>query len=354
MLSAEEHRDSVEDQEEKPIDFKFLSRQETMSQVKLQTLEIILHDNQINYETGDTVIGKCVIAIEGRIRRSMINILFTCVGTIKWYQQGPHSRYHNSHTVQEFSDKRVFMELLYKHPDECENEFLESGVHSIDFEFELPRGVGLPSTFQGLHGSICYFLEASISEDVKLPPLFRTEPLVVCVAAPIRTNLWLPVGTDAEKEVGYINPALVHLYASLAKKGFYPGEKIRLDLVTVNDSSSTVTPRATLYCTKVFMTKNRHHSIEQHFEAVKGKDVARGQPGLDQLFLEIPESCPLTIKNELIVFKYFIHITLDIPMELDLHINIPIIITTKRALEETRGSPKSRHTSLDASFEIND
>lgn len=67
------------------------------------------------------------------------------------------------------------------------------------------------------------------------------------------------------------------------------------------------------------MTKNRHHSIEQHFEAVKGKDVVKGQPGFDQLYLDIPETCPLTIKNELIVFKYFIHITLDIPMELDLH-----------------------------------
>ena len=140
------------------------------------------------------------------------------------------------------------------------------------------------------------------------------------------------------------------IYASLARKGYYPGEKIRLDLVTVNESGSTVTPRATLYCTKVFMAKNRHHSIEQHFEAIKGKDVVRGQPGFDQLFLEIPSSTPLTIKNELIVFKYFIHITLDIPLELDLHINLPIIVTTKRSLDETRGSPTSKHTS----FEINE
>lgn len=43
--------------------------------------------------------------------------------------------------------------------------------------------------------------EANISEDVKLPALFRTEPFIICVAAPIRTNLWMPVGTDAEKEV---------------------------------------------------------------------------------------------------------------------------------------------------------
>lgn len=89
--------------------------------------------------------------------------------------------------------------------------------------------------------------------------------------------------------------------------------------MTVNESNSVVTPRATLYCTKVFMTKNRHHSIEKHYEAIKGKDVAKNVQGLDQLIIDIPENTPLTIKNELIVFKYFLHITLDIPMELDLH-----------------------------------
>lgn len=98
------------------------------------------------------------------------------------------------------------------------------------------------------------------------------------------------------------------------------------------------------------MTDSRHHSIEQHFEAVKGKEVVRSKPGLDQLFLEIPSTCPLTIKNELIVFKYFIHVTLDIPLELDLHINLPIIITTKRALEETKDNSVVKHTS----FEINE
>lgn len=98
------------------------------------------------------------------------------------------------------------------------------------------------------------------------------------------------------------------------------------------------------------MTKNRHHSIEKHFEAVKGKPVVKGKPGLDQILLKIPDCAPLTIKNELMVVKYFVHITLDIPMELDLHINLPIIITTKRALEETRLSPTSKHTS----FEINE
>lgn len=33
----------------------------------------------------------------------------------------------------------------------------------------------------------------------------------------------MPVGTDAEKEVGYINQGNVKIYASLNRKGFYPG-----------------------------------------------------------------------------------------------------------------------------------
>lgn len=31
----------------------------------------------------------------------------------------------------------------------AETEYLDSGVHSFGFEFDLPRKVGLPSTFQG-------------------------------------------------------------------------------------------------------------------------------------------------------------------------------------------------------------
>ena len=68
---------------------------------------------------------------------------------------------------------------------------------------------------------------------------------------------------------------------------------------------------------------------------------------MEQLLLTIPEQCPLTIKNELMVVKYFVHVTLDIPMELDLHINIPVIVTTRRALEETRVQPLSAHPSLE-------
>jgi hypothetical protein len=139
----------------------------------------------------------------------------------------------------------------------------------------------------------------------------------------------------------------VHLFASLSRKGWAPGEQIQLDVTVINESTSKITPRATLYETRVFLAKNRHHSIEKHLEPIQGNPVVKGKPGMDKLLLAIPEQCPLTIKNELMVVKYYVHVTLDIPMELDLHINLPIIITTRRALDETRTCPLSSHPSLE-------
>lgn len=89
-----------------------------MEAVRLQTLEIVTHDNRTHYETGDLVKGRCILALEGILLRRHVNVLFTCVGEIKWFEAGPHNRYH-PHEVHEFHDKKVFMELLFKYPPEC-------------------------------------------------------------------------------------------------------------------------------------------------------------------------------------------------------------------------------------------
>jgi len=33
----------------------------------------------------------------------------------------------------------------------------------------------------------------------------------------------MPIGTDAEKEVGYIDTGIVHMFATLPRKGWAPG-----------------------------------------------------------------------------------------------------------------------------------
>lgn len=148
----------------------------------------------------------------------------------------------------------------------------------------------------------------------------------------------LPVGSDTHKEVGYwcFGKGIVHMYANLARKGYAPGERIALEVHIVNESRVKVRARVTLYQTRVFLSRNRHHSVEEHFDQLEGAVVQKGKDHMETLHVPIPEDAPLTMKTTIIVIKYFVHITLDIPREFDVHINLPVAITTQKALIDSR------------------
>lgn len=102
-----------------------------------------------------------------------------------------------------------------------------------------------------------------------------------------------------------------------------------------NCSSANVKPRATFYQTQIYMTGERHKTVENSLtEAIEGDEVA-AHTLVDggTLTVPIPVNIPLSIKSELITLKYFLHVTLDIPLATDIHVNLPVIITSRLALE---------------------
>ena len=65
-----------------------------------------------------------------------------------------------------------------------------------------------------------------------------------------------------------------------------------------------------------------------------GKLVAQDTAQNETLHITIPEGVSLTIKSGIVNIKYFIHVTLDIPHAIDIHLNLPIILTNEFALSE--------------------
>jgi len=45
-----------------------------MGKIQLQRFEILLDANKRTFQSGDHVIGKCVIALEGELQLSMVSI----------------------------------------------------------------------------------------------------------------------------------------------------------------------------------------------------------------------------------------------------------------------------------------
>lgn len=83
------------------------------------------------------------------------------------------------------------------------------------------------------------------------------------------------------------------------------------------------------------MTGERHKTVENSLtEAVEGEEVLSHTIVEDvALSVAIPVNIPLSIKSELLTLKYFVHVTLDIPFATDIHVNLPVIVTSRVALE---------------------
>ena len=63
---------------------------------------------------------------------------------------------------------------------------------------------------------------------------------------------------------------------------------IEIDCIVENMSSVDVIPRATLYQTQIFMSEERHKTIETSLSPVIGSKVEAGLNNAETLFVLIP------------------------------------------------------------------
>lgn len=102
-------------------------------------------------------------------------------------------------------------------------------------------------------------------------------------------------------------------------------------------STLKVQPRAALYQTQIFMSGDRHRTLEIVLvEPINGSEVDPTEVIEDIIEIPIPTRAQLTMKSPIITIKYFVHVTLDIPHNIDIHINLPIVVTNKVAIREAQ------------------
>lgn len=71
-------------------------------------------------------------------------------------------------------------------------------------------------------------------------------------------------------------------------------------------------------------------------DPIVGKEIAGHSEATEILSVRIPSDESLTIKSAVITVKYYVHVTLDIPHSLDLHLNLPIVVTSTKLIDEMR------------------
>lgn len=128
------------------------------------------------------------------------------------------------------------------------------------------------------------------------------------------------------------------MHASIGQKGFAPGETIAVHVWVDNKTSAKLVPRVSLHQTQIYMCGARHKTIETTLsnDPILGSEIQSHAEAVEVLHVKVPSDESLTIKSSVITVKYFIHVTLDIPHSFDLHINLPVVITSARVLGPLR------------------
>ncbi|OTF70663.1 arrestin domain-containing protein, partial [Euroglyphus maynei] len=149
------------------------------------------------------------------------------------------------------------------------SQILRSGRHEIPFRFRLPDDSESPPSFDGRYGCINYFVECLIDKEGEFgstSSMNRSHRYGVEIKLenPVRKSLMLSVSGSSEKDLGLFcfGSGSVSIEAAIARKGHVAGETIKVKTLINNTSTLKVQPRAALYQTQIFMSGDRHRTLE--------------------------------------------------------------------------------------------
>ncbi|CAG2171107.1 unnamed protein product, partial [Oppiella nova] len=191
--------------------------------------------------------------------------------------------------------------------------------------FNSKNGKTIPSSFTGIQGSVKYWIEAEIDKSSSLfSPNHKTKAEFIVEAPIIVQNPMSPLKISGQKNND------IKMDAMITKRTFHPGELISCECVIVNKLSTSVRPRVTLKQTQTFSVRDNHNTkiqVTNKCVIIKGLLVGPGVTDMQTLLMPIPADIQLSIDCPIISVSYELHLTADIPLARDLHIDLPINIT---------------------------
>ncbi|XP_033112535.1 arrestin domain-containing protein 3-like [Anneissia japonica] len=302
--------------------------------MKLQLFQIILDQTQAVYAPGNVVSGRVDIAVEKDVNLRLCEIHFKGLANVHWSEQHSSGSGKNRHTrtVHYRANEDYFnvqQQLLVKGAN---NEVvLSAGHHCFPFSFQLPHS-NLPTTFEGAHGWVRYYLEAVLDETWwKFNKRCKVGITVIspvdCNANPVLLN---PMRRDETKEVCCCCCA-THINASfeIQRQAYCAGESIVHTGEVNNGSSRDLEPFIELYQRVLFKATRKTRKIDNLVCKISEPEIGEGKRhGWNQKPLLIPPIAPTLTNCSIIEASYFVRLHVDIPMAVDCRIDIPVLIGT--------------------------
>ncbi|XP_025076865.1 arrestin domain-containing protein 3-like isoform X2 [Pomacea canaliculata] len=296
---------------------------------KLNIFEITLSNLQGVYYAGQNVQGHCTVELNEEMSMRGIRLKFEGKAYVHWTESKSSGSGSKSYTATEkYFEQEVLLFGIWPGQG-SDTTKLAAGRTTFQFCFVLPPN--LPSSFEGTHGYVRYFVKATIDKPWKFDHTTK-RPFTIIGILDLNTdaNAVIPVEGVNQKTLCCLCCASGPISASfhLERRGYVPGEPIKLLANIKNKSNqkmdkSFVDLRMTI--TYYARTKNRT-SVKEVGRVLEGP-IEEGQSFSweGQVFV-LPPLPPSHLAGcRIIDVKYILQLNVE-PSGMSLNLEVPLEI----------------------------
>ncbi|XP_037536407.1 arrestin domain-containing protein 3 [Nematolebias whitei] len=274
------------------------------------------------FTNGDTINGRIILEVDRETRIRSLAFKAKAKASACWTQH-----YHDQSDVW-FSDEKYYSikQYILKEARERGSDIVEKGQHVFPFSFKIPNGK-IPSSFWSIYGRIIHKLKAELKQPMMVPRKAKIHFIFVSEADMSIPGLLIPQHMHKDKSIAF-SPGNVTMDVYTKKKGYRPGEDVRVTVKVNNCSRRSVQPNFALYEKKTFFGANRSKVETREILRAKAEavDSCSGKKTVTKV-ITIPKELPPSILNcTLVKLEYKLKIYLNITCASNPEVKLPIIL----------------------------
>lgn len=216
----------------------------------LRSISIHLPESVSAYASGDTVEGEVVLDAASTVRVHGLAVNLRGLARVHWTDTenaGLRLTPYAQHVYSAVEYVRERRQIVATSPG-GEDLMLSAGQHRFSFAIMLPNR-HLPTSFDGKHGSISYWLKAEVIRTGHVRQCCRRPVTVVNPCALTAPAYQSSVEGQAEKSLlcGFFKRGRIAITARMDRSGYSPGDTIRMAAEFENTTSRSGRARFSLY-----------------------------------------------------------------------------------------------------------
>ena len=200
------------------------------------------------YIPGEPLHGTAVLHLRASFRVHNITMYILGVGSVNWEVAEKKKTYTAKETYLEGS--KILLDSGFGGTIN-----LGKGAHEFSFNYLLPTN--LPSSFQGVYGSVIYLLKVVVQPEDERQSTMSSEPFLVLRRDPLPENLYRETKLKKSKTlINLCNAGEIKINVKLNKIAGVPGENLYVNAEVTNWSAREISLiQATLVMTSTYYAR---------------------------------------------------------------------------------------------------